>query len=159
MERLSELSAQSESDLQPHLEHLELELETPRSFSQESRRGISQLVLYAATLSWRPAPGIAAEGENGEGLSVGDERPGRFRAVLSPERQDVELEVEVDIDVKRSLVTLHTVNPSTIIVVDGQQISGKLSIPVSDHQDDGGKCALRLGRPLSEALERVVSIG
>ena len=162
IDRLAEHVAAGESEMEPDLRRLELELrspaESPREFARADRAD-RWPIFQAVRVSLRPAPGMVAE--SGRGLKVGDERAGRFRAMLSPRENGdgAEKSVEVEVDVKRSLVTLHSIDGSAPVAVGGEPIGNKLSIPVVAGDETGERCVLRLGRPLDGELERVVGVG
>jgi hypothetical protein len=164
IDQLAERLAAGEAELDVHLERLRRELQdaqlataTCEKIGWKDRLRPHVPGFQSVRVSWKPALGMAAE--SGEGLKAGDEREGRFRVVLSPLHEDAWDAVEVDVDVKRSLVTLHTVDERASLSFRGQLIGTKLSIPVSDREDAEDASILRLGHQLSEELERVVSVG
>lgn len=102
---------------------------------------------------WLSTPGLAAGG--GKALTVGEEHSGRFRVAFIAEKATAEAEV----DLKRSMVTVHSVDGQPPLLVAGKALEAKLSLPVTDSAIGENPPELRIGKQLCEELERVVCIG
>jgi hypothetical protein len=106
-----------------------------------------------ATVKWLSTPGLAAG--SGGNLTVGEEHPGRFRVAFVFDGAVA----EADVDLKRSMVTVHPVEGQPRLLVAGRPLEAKLSLTVADDAMGENPPELRIGKQLGDELERVVCIG
>lgn len=104
-------------------------------------------------VKWLSTPGLAAG--SGKTLTVGEEHAGRFRVAFVT----ADATAEAEVDLKRSMVTVHPIEGQPQLLVAGRSLDTKLSLAVTDSAMGENPPELRTGKQLGDELERVVCIG
>lgn len=102
------------------------------------------------------AAAFAATEDLAPDVLVGDERDGRLHVRLTPVSDPAGPVVEFEVDVRKSLVTLHSVEGQPAVHVGGRGLDRQLSIGVVESLVDEGEPILQAGRSLAAELARVV---